>query len=127
MTNQKDLNKDTSCEARIKDSFKSREEDLEKIFDKLNNGFDDEDYDYDDPWDELNQYMLGYSTYKIVKIELSTGGPADWIEVKLGDYKEEIISVTYHFADWFDHAEMKVDKDTYLYQYVEQLMEAILS
>lgn len=127
MTNPKDTTEDTSCKARIKSALESRAEDLEKIFDRLDNGFDNEDYDYDDPWDEINEYMLGYDTYKVVKIELSTGGPADWIEVKLGDYKEEIISVTYHFSDWFDHAEMKVHEDSYLYRYAEQMIETILN
>ena len=63
------------------------------------------------------EYPLGVSAYTTFKVELSTGGPADWLEVVCtGDTPKyeatrddgayyEVERIVYHFADWFDHAE----------------------
>lgn len=116
MTNLKDTN--DSCAARIENSLKSREEDLSDIYEKI----EDEDCD-DDAWSRLHEFMLGYDTYQIIKIELSTGGPADWIEIKYSN--DGIHSVMYHFSDWFDHAEIKVRRSSPLYRYAEEMLEII--
>ncbi len=41
-------------------------------------------------------------TYTL-RLELSTGGPADYITATVED--GELRDAKYHFADWFDHAE----------------------
>lgn len=45
----------------------------------------------------------------LIRVDLSTGGPADWFEVVIdpSDPNEfdRVERITYHFADWFDHAE----------------------
>lgn len=52
---------------------------------------------------------LGVSSYRVFRVDLSTGGPGDWLEVTCsGDTR-----ITYHFNDWFDHAERELHGDEY--------------
>lgn len=65
----------------------------------------------------IAEYPLGTSSYRVFRVDLSTGGPGDWLEAKCsgdtpryepaGDDGEhyEVETITYHFNDWFDHAE----------------------
>ena len=53
--------------------------------------------------ERIYEYPLGLSTYKVHRIDLSTGGPGDWLEVFVND--SAIDRIVYHFNDWFDHAE----------------------
>lgn len=65
--------------------------------------------------DELNdaaqtamwELPLGITTQTVHRIDLSMGGPADWLEV-FADSDGDITRVVYHFADWFDHAEVEL-------------------
>jgi hypothetical protein len=53
-----------------------------------------------------DEYPLGASRMIVHRVELSTGGPGDWLEVFCdADEPHEINRVVYHFNDWFDHAE----------------------
>lgn len=61
---------------------------------------------------------LGVSSFRVFRVDLSTGGPADWLEVRTsgdtpvyesGGEPYEVESVTYHFADWFDHAARELE------------------
>lgn len=109
-----------SCEYKIKDQLASREVQLEEIFEKIYSSNTDE---CDNGWNELNELPLGFDEYKIIKCTLSTGGPADWIEIKLEVDSSEIISVTYHFADWFDHAQVKVNEHSKIYSYAQYIVD----
>lgn len=58
--------------------------------------------------ERADEYPLGMSRKTVFRIELSTGGPADWLEViaeKSDRYGYDVERIVYHFADWFDHAE----------------------
>lgn len=46
---------------------------------------------------------LAVSTQRIVRVDLSTGGPADWFECLI-DEDGTIGRISYHFQDWFDGA-----------------------
>lgn len=62
--------------------------------------------------ERIDEYPLGISVRRIVRVELSTGGPADYIEADIdSDGEIDPRSLTYHFADWFDHAEREVHPD----------------
>ena len=111
--------KDKTCAERIEDELQSRAEHFEELF----NSVEDTEKS-DEAYDELNNIALEISVYKTVKILMSTGGPADWIEVKL-DEDNDISGMTYHFADWFDHASTKISKDSYLWDYAEYAMQSI--
>ena len=68
--------------------------------------------------ESLYELPLGMSKYTVFKIELSTGGPADFIKAYVDD--EGIIDrVTYHYQDWFDGAEMEVDENSHMWEFVE--------
>lgn len=117
--------KDASCEARIHDELVSREEYIESLFNAIGN---QEPFDgYDDAIDALYEFPLGITKYQVVRIDLSTGGPGDWIEAKIDDRSGEIDSVTYHFSDWFDHAYRKVNEHSPIWQYVEQVVDTLYS
>lgn len=113
--------KNLSCEDRIESEKKSREETLKEIFSKLSSS----DYETNDEgYDELTDLAMSVEEFTVIKCLFGTGGPADWLEIVVTDYKEEIVKVIYHFADWFDHAEMVVEEDSPLYEYAEQIVES---
>lgn len=67
----------------------------------------------------LSSYPLGVTRYTTFRVDLSTGGPADWLEVvcrhdgsliaQLDDGPHEVTRIVYHFSDWGDHAERQLD------------------
>lgn len=61
----------------------------------------------EDAQQRLYEYPLGVSTFTVHRIELSTGGPADYLDVFVSD--GDIDKIVYHFADWYDHAERTLD------------------
>lgn len=73
---------------------------------------------------ELGDLPLEITTFKIVKVLFSTGGPGDWIEIKLND-EDDVLGVTYHYQDWFDHAQIKVPESSYLWDYAIQLIDTL--
>ena len=53
--------------------------------------------------EEFEQGVLAISKKLHYKIELSWGGPFDWLEVIVDN--KEIEDIIYHFADWHVHEE----------------------
>lgn len=112
-----------TCAQRIVEAFNRRNEYLEEVMKAISN---EEPYDgYEDASDALDEFPLAISVDKItkVKIELSWGGPADYIVVEIYD-DGEIKSARYHFADWFDHADCTIPEDTYMYDYVVNIVDS---
>lgn len=116
-----------SCADRINDSLESREQYMHEMLNAMDNG---EPFDgYDDGSDAFFEYMLGYSKKTVFKFELSWGGPSDYIEVAVcedGNHYE-IEKVTYHFADWFDHASLVLDNSSPLWDFVERYLDVVYS
>lgn len=117
-----------TCEERIGQALARELEDLRIIIDALRNTQDedawgafckeygcDQDMDLDDRQDALQaaivDRVLAVSEYKVFKVELSWGGPADWFEVWTQEGK--ITRIIYHFADWFDHAEREIEGEEF--------------
>lgn len=99
-----------SCEQRIQAHQDGREEDFQALRDVLSNRhgeYDGEDIDDEQAIERLDEYPLGVSITRVMRVDLSTGGPGDWLEVELDD-DGDVVTVTYHFNDWFDHAERRV-------------------
>lgn len=69
----------------------------------------------------LDELALGFVVNRLVKIELSTGGPADFIEVFLDD-DCQIIKAVYHYQDWFDGAQLNVPDDSHMMDYIEHFI-----
>lgn len=67
----------------------------------------------------LDELPIGISVSKVVKIQLSWGGPADYIEIYVSGYpdQEAIDKVVYHYQDWFDGASMIVPEDSDMFEY----------
>ncbi len=72
----------------------------------------------------IDEFHLGFSKSTIIKIELSTGGPADFIEAYL-DENGFVEKAIYHYQDWFDGAEMEVKDDDPMMEYVARFIENI--
>lgn len=109
-----------TCADLVQQKMWSRAADLENINDII----DDNESDPEkvaEALEELNNLALEITTYKVVKILMSTGGPADWVEVKVDD-DGDIIGMSYHYADWFDHAEISMETNSYLWDYAEQIV-----
>lgn len=108
-----------TCAERIDGAMSSREVDLEEIYEKISS--DDNEISYEG-YDEIGYFALEVSSFKVIKILLSTGGPADWIEVTLDD-DNEICSMKYFYQDWFDCASKPIHKNSYLWQYASEIVE----
>ena len=79
----------------------------------------------DDDIDEnsIHESYLGVDIKKHFRIHLSTGGPADFIEV-ITDDQDGIIDVYYNYQDWFDGAKRKVDEMSNIYRYAMMILES---
>lgn len=94
------MDREKSCADRIGDELESRL----AYFDDIGQRMASDDYDISDgARDELYELPLEVSTLVTYKVLLSTGGPADWFMVTVNP-KGDPSSITYHHADWFDHA-----------------------
>lgn len=107
--------RELKCAERIEEYLASREESLADIL----KGY----YDGDEQgFEEWNNYPLAVSTRKETKIELSYGGPSDFLTV-IHD-GTEIYTVTYHFLDWFDGATQAVSDSSKVWQYAQTVIDA---
>lgn len=109
-----------TCADLVNEKMWSRSAYLEEINDVL--GDSDADAEtVEEALEELNNFALEITSYKVIKILLSTGGPADWLELKVN--QGEIVGLTYHYQDWFDHAQINVPENSYLWDYALQIAE----
>lgn len=123
--------KQRTCDQRIADEMSDREGYAGALFAVMDGDFTPEERAELDGAEDtfeaavvrLDEWPLGVETYKVMRIDLSTGGPADWLEVKLSE--DGVEAVTYHFADWFDHAEERVREDSALWRLAEYYAEAV--
>lgn len=114
---------DDSCEARIEASMKSREDYIESVYDAIDN--ESEFEGYENARDALDELPLSIDKYEVVRIDLSTGGPGDWLEVIVHPNDGAILRVDYHFNDWFDHASRSVSRSSYLWQYASEIVDSV--
>ena len=122
--------KTDSCESRIQPNMDNCEEYLSFMFKVV----DSETLDEDDKKvmqliedeglneDTIYEYALGISIQKVMRIELSTGGPASFIEAYLDD-ENNVDEVFYHYQDWFDGAKRKVSSDSAIFRYAQFMAE----
>lgn len=119
-----------TCEERVRQELESRQAQVAEIRGKIAEiDAPINSYEYNRLYEQYSEekYDLLLSIDKRIsfKLLLSTGGPSDWIEVVCCDDKNcEILWMTYHFADWYDHAERTIDEDSALWEWAEELVEA---
>lgn len=91
--------------------------------------------------DSLSSFGLEVTRKVTLKFLMSTGGPGDWLEILCGEEKRSaagrhaydddraaytvltVERVTYHFSDWFDHAEENVPEGSPLFELAEWVAE----
>lgn len=116
-----------TCAERIEDRLHGRAAQMLDLYDRAE-AFDRGDSDDEDAAEEARDEMwelpLSVEVVKTIKVLLSTGGPADGLTIEL-DTDGNVSSVRYWFADWFDHAETKVDQDSPLWHYAEDIAESM--
>jgi hypothetical protein len=105
--------KEATCEERIDAHLEALEEDIAGVIQAYYNG------DEEEAW---NNYPLSVRDYQVTKVELSWGGPSDFL--KIFHEGTEIYSVEYHFQDWFDGAMRKVSQDSKVWEYARTVIEA---
>ena len=105
--------KERTCEERIEAHLATLETEVTDIVQKYYEG------DEDGEW---NNYPLSVDTYKMTRIQLSWGGPSDFLDVKHDGHI--ILAVTYHFQDWFDGAVRDVQEKSKVWEYARTVIEA---
>ena len=105
--------KQATCEERIDSMLTNLEESVEEVLEHYYDG---------DQNGEWNNYPLAVTTRQETKIELSWGGPSDFLSVI--HEGAEIYSVTYHFQDWFDGAVRSVQEGSKVWEYAQTVIEA---
>lgn len=128
------MSKELTCEERIDASMKSLDEDLKTVL----AAFDVSRLDPDDEDDaeilekiesegltetSVYEFPLGVSFYKVVKVEISAGGPSSYLEIHVQD-DDVITKVTYHFLDWFDGAVRHVDQNSFIWEFAEMVIQS---
>jgi hypothetical protein len=108
-----------TCEERINEHMAGRLADFDTM---LRRGGPDEAWDDIDAPGRLSEYPLAATVRYAVRVELSTGGPADYLEY-IVDGDGSVSRATYHFADWFDHAERALTGDDFTT--AERFLEAL--
>jgi len=120
------MSSELTCEQRISGIMNDRELILQEAYTSMDTGEPNPRFEgYDEVQDFIMEYALGFSKYQVVKIELSTGGPADWLECHVDD-ENCLFRVDYHFSDWFDHSELRVREGSALWRYAEEVVEWML-
>lgn len=110
--------REASCEERIGGHLAGRMEDLAKLVvgepvSEAGGELGGEDERREQASNELWEYPLSVELVKVVRVDLSTGGPADWLELFYQGGDSRPSRIVYHFADWFDHAERTLDGDEF--------------
>lgn len=95
-----------SCAERLPSHLRGRLDDFERMI-----GRDDAE-EGDDDLGPLSEYPLWASVHFLIRVDLSTGGPADYLKAEV-DEDGEIVHIDYHFADWFDHAQQALEGDDF--------------
>jgi hypothetical protein len=108
MTTQTD--RQPTCADRLPDHLRGRLADFRTMLDRDDPGEPTDPDDINEPG-SLYEYPLGVSVSYAVRVELSTGGPADYLTATVS--AGEVEHIAYHFADWGDHAERALDGDEF--------------
>ena len=105
------VNKQATCQDRIKANLESLNDDLTAVMNNPNH----DDY-FNDP-------ALSIDTFTLTSVCLSYGGPSSYLEIK--HVGSDIVSVTYRFSDWFDTATLPVYESEPAYEYARSIVEGL--
>jgi hypothetical protein len=111
-----------TCQDLIQSKYEETASYMETIIDAIAN---DEEIEGEDANTVFWDLPLEITSSRVIKILFSTGGPADWINVFV-DSDNYIQYIEYHYQDWFDHASMKVSKNSYIYEYAQRVVDSLI-
>lgn len=102
--------RDLTCAERIEAELIETEQGYARLWRQLDQVSRAKDEDEREAaYEELSP--LSIELKPVVKVLLSWGGPSDWLEIGLDNTSAHSVErVTYHYADWFDHAEREVSE-----------------
>lgn len=110
--------REATCADRIKDEYLAQEAWIADLYAKADEGDDQAQ-------EEIYEQAYGISSYTLVKIELSGGGPSSWLEAKYDTKGDGLLRLTYYFADWFDVANRDVPEGAALWRYAADMLEGM--
>lgn len=120
-----------TCEARINSHLAGRIADLGLLTDIMQSDkgvYAGEEIDGETAQDYLNEYALCLDLQVTMKVQLSTGGPGDELEISIerSKYGWRLAEdyATYRFLDWGDGAAMRTDNPAIM-AYLENMVECI--
>ncbi len=120
--------RDQTCEERIDEQLAGRVSDLEawaaaqrgEVGDFAEiAGIDPDEIDEERAQEWIWELPLAVTLNKVVRVDLSTGGPADFIELHYTADDWRPFRITYHFKDWFDGAVRTVEYGTPAFAAIE--------
>jgi hypothetical protein len=120
--------KQATCAERIAQEMADRAAGIAEILERARGKGDLDEGPREEAETELWQYPLSVEVKRMVRIDLSTGGQADWLEATV-DSDGNIERLVYHFADWFDHASKYVEDhgdEAALWRFAESFVETAL-
>jgi hypothetical protein len=103
------MQEERSCEERIDEMLQQIIKDMRKVLDA------------EDPIEAINEEALALTKSEVYRLELSWGGPQDYIDFKYDPENHEVLEITYHFLDWFDGASRKLSVNSDEFKVLETL------
>jgi shikimate 5-dehydrogenase len=111
--------RNTTCEERVAPHLASRIEDIEAIYNALNNDggeIDGEFCDYEAAYERLQGLPLAVEIKSTLVVQISAGGPSEQFEIEVerglhGGWVLNDNEATYRFLDWFDGATRRTDNE----------------
>jgi len=98
-----------NCEKKISAELKRVVEDMRNILKS------------EDPVEALNNYALALSKTVTYKLELSWGGPSDYLVFEYDPENKELVSISYYYLDWFDGARREIPYNSEEWKILEEL------
>jgi hypothetical protein len=106
--------KQATCADRIAEELQKLEQQVAAVFAAYEVDVDADDY-------QNNIEVYGVRRTETVQLQLSGGGPADYVEIELSS--GEVTGVYYRFSDWFDTARVEVSEFSPVYEWAIQQLE----
>ncbi|MBO3801791.1 MAG: hypothetical protein JTT12_05685 [Candidatus Brockarchaeota archaeon] len=102
-----------TCEKRIDKELKYRIENFKEILKD------------EDPLSRINEESLAFSKKVVYTLELSTGGPGDYVEFEYDTDTKRLIGITYYYLDWFDSAKREIKENSEEWRVLEEVFNLI--
>ncbi len=105
MTGESTARRQQTCAERIDEQKDGRLGDFAELLDAYDT---EDDTERDEASERIYEYPLNVERITVWRVDLSTGGPGDWLEIHT-DNENNPTRAEYHFNDWFDHASVTLD------------------